>query len=603
MCGIIGYIGKGEAFPVLISGLKRMEYRGYDSFGFCIQGRDKNFSSFKKVGKISGADGDLAKVSAAGNAGHAHTRWATHGGVTEANAHPHLDCQGAISVVHNGIIENYKELKKELEAEGHAFISQTDTEVLAHLIEKYFDGNLERAVKKSVARVRGTYGIVVIAKNDPEKIVAARSGSPLLIGIGEDEFLVASDPAAVVANTKKVVYLNEGEIATLTPEGYSIYAQREPQEIEWDLRDVEKGDYPHFMLKEIMEQPESLANSLRGRLLPEDGNAKLGGLMPIEDRLRDIERMYIVACGTASYAALEGELMFEEYAGITTKTMAASEFRYRKSTIDRDCALLAVSQSGETADTLAAIREAKSKGVLTVGITNGIESTQARETDAGIYNHAGPEIGVASSKAFTSQLTVLALLTLYLGRQRDMALVMGQRIVNELARIPELAQKTIENCAGLKEVAQTYKKYPSFFFMGRKYNFPIAMEGALKLKELAYVHAEGVASGELKHGMIALIENDYPVIVICPSDSVYEKNISNIMELKARGARILAVATEGNVEIRDIADDVIYIPKTLEMLTPILSAITMQLFSYYVALARGCDIDKPRNLAKSVTVE
>lgn len=587
----------------MISGLKRMEYRGYDSFGFCIHGRDKNFSTFKKVGKISGAGRELDEMTINGNIGHAHTRWATHGGVTEVNAHPHLDCAGAISVVHNGIIENYKELKKELEAEGHAFLSQTDTEVLAHLVEKYFDGNLERAVKKAVARVRGTYGLVVIAKNDPNKIVAARSGSPLLIGIGEDEFLVASDPAAVVANTKKVVYLNEGEIATLTADGYSIYAERQPQEIEWDLKDVEKGDYPHFMLKEIMEQPESLANSLRGRLLPDEGSAKLGGLMPVGERLREIKKLHIVACGTARYAGLIGELMLEEYADLPTDADAASEFRYRKNILERDSAVLAISQSGETADTLAAIREAKSKGILTIGITNAVESTQARETDAGIYNHAGPEIGVASSKAFTSQLTVLALLTLYLGRQRNMALVMGQRIVNELAKIPSLAQETIENCVNLKEIAQIYKNYSSFFFMGRKYNFPIAMEGALKLKELAYVHAEGVASGELKHGMIALIDNDYPVIVICPSDSVYEKNISNIMELKARGARILAVATEGNEEIAEIANEVVYIPKTLEMLTPILTAIVMQLFSYHVAFARGCDIDKPRNLAKSVTVE
>jgi glucosamine--fructose-6-phosphate aminotransferase (isomerizing) len=603
MCGIIGYIGKGEAFPVLISGLKRMEYRGYDSFGFCIHDQDKNFSTFKKVGKISGADDDLGKVAVNGNIGHAHTRWATHGGVTEANAHPHLDCQGAISVVHNGIIENYKELKKELEAEGHEFISQTDTEVLAHLIEKYFDGNLERAVKKAIARVRGTYGIVVISKDDPNKIVAARSGSPLLLGIGDDEFLVASDPAAVVANTKKVVYLNEGEIAVLTPENYSIFTERQPQEIEWDAKDVEKGDYPHFMLKEIMEQPESLANSLRGRLLPDEGNAKLGGLMPVEDRLREIERMYIVACGTARYAALEGELMLEEYAGITTKAVAASEFRYRKSTIGRDCALLAVSQSGETADTLAAIREAKAKGVLTIGITNGVESTQARETDAGVYNHAGPEIGVAATKTFTSQLAVLALTVLYLGRQRQLSLVMGQRIVDELARSPGLVEKVLQSAPQIKTIAEKYKDSQSMLFLGRKYNYPIAMEGALKMKELSYIHAEGVAAGEMKHGWIALVDDGFPVVAICPDDSVYEKNISNIMEMKARKASIIAVATEGNEEIAGIADDVIYIPKTLEMLTPIVSVVALQLLAYYTALARGCDIDKPRNLAKSVTVE
>jgi len=603
MCGIIGYIGKREAFPVLVSGLKRMEYRGYDSFGFCIHGRDKNFSTFKKVGKISGANEELDGMTVAGNIGHAHTRWATHGGVTEVNAHPHLDCQGDISVVHNGIIENYKELKKELEAEGHTFISQTDTEVLAHLIEKFFDGNLERAVKKAVAKVRGTYGIVVLSKNDPNKIVAARSGSPLLIGIGDNEFLVASDPAAVVANTKKVVYLNEGEIATLTPENYFIYADRVPQEIEWDAKDVEKGEYPHFMLKEIMEQPESLRNSLRGRLLPEVGNAKLGGLMPVEERLREIERMYLIACGTASYAALEGEIMLEEYAGITAKMVPASEFRYRKSTINRDCAMLAISQSGETADTLAAIREAKSKGVMTIGITNAVESTQARETDAGIYNHAGPEIGVASTKAFTSQLAVLALMALYLGRQRQLSLVMGQRIVDELARIPELVEKVLQSAAQIKVIAEKYKDSQSMLFIGRKYNYPIAMEGALKMKELSYIHAEGVAAGEMKHGWIALVEDGFPVVAICPSDSVYEKNISNIMEMKARKASIIAVATEGNEDIASIADDVIYVPKTLEMLTPILATVPMQLLSYYVALARGCDIDKPRNLAKSVTVE
>ncbi|MFA6376810.1 MAG: glutamine--fructose-6-phosphate transaminase (isomerizing) [Candidatus Paceibacterota bacterium] len=603
MCGIIGYIGKREAFPVLISGLKRMEYRGYDSFGFCIQDKSKEFSTFKKVGKISGADQELDAMNVVGNIGHAHTRWATHGGVTDVNAHPHLDCKGDISVVHNGIIENYKELKKELEAEGHAFISQTDTEVLAHLIEKFFDGNLERAVKKAVAKVRGTYGIVVLSKNDPNKIVAARSGSPLLIGIGDNEFLVASDPAAVVANTKKVVYLNEGEIATLTPENYFIYADRVPQEIEWDAKDVEKGEYPHFMLKEIMEQPESLRNSLRGRLLPEVGNAKLGGLMPVEERLREIERIYLIACGTASYAALEGEIMLEEYAGITAKMVSASEFRYRKSTINRDCAMLAISQSGETADTLAAIREAKSKGVMTIGITNAIESTQARETDAGIYNHAGPEIGVASTKAFTSQLAVLALVALYLGRQRQLSLVMGQRIVDELARIPELVEKVLQSAPQTKTIAEKYKDAQSMLFIGRKYNYPIAMEGALKMKELSYIHAEGVAAGEMKHGWIALVEDGFPVVAICPSDSVYEKNISNIMEMKARKAKIIAVATEGNEDIASIADDVVYIPKTLEMLTPIVSAVVVQLLSYYAALARGCDIDKPRNLAKSVTVE
>jgi len=603
MCGIIGYIGKREAFPVLISGLKRMEYRGYDSFGFCVHDNHDHSVTFKKVGKISAADEQLDQMKVAGNVGHAHTRWATHGGVTEANAHPHLDCKGSISVVHNGIIENYKDLKKELQAEGHEFVSQTDTEVLAHLIEKYFNGNLERAVKMAVNRVRGTYGLVVLSKNDPNKIVAARSGSPLLIGIGDGEFLVASDPAAVVANTKKVVYLNEGEIATLTPENYSIYTERQPQEIEWNVEDVEKGKYSHFMLKEIMEQPESLCNSLRGRLIPDEGMAKLGGLMPIEERLRDIEKLYLIACGTAHYATMVAEYMFEEYAGITAKADFASEFRYRKSTIDRNSAFLAISQSGETADTLAAIREAKSKGVLTIGITNGIESTQARETDAGVYNHAGPEIGVAATKSYTSQLAILVLLALYMGRQRQLSLVMGQRIASELMRIPELVKKTLSCDVQIREIAAKYKDCTNMLFMGRKYNYPTAMEGALKMKELSYIHAEGLASGELKHGPLALVEDGFPVVAVCPSDSVYEKNISNIMELKARKAKIIAVATEGNEEIAGIADDVIYIPKTLEMLTPIVAVVPLQLLAYYAALARGCDIDKPRNLAKSVTVE
>jgi len=603
MCGIIGYIGKREAFPVLLSGLKRMEYRGYDSFGFCVHDGDKEPFTFKKIGKISSSDQELSAMSVQGNVGQAHTRWATHGGVTEVNAHPHLDCKGVISVVHNGIIENYKELKKELEAEGHTFLSQTDTEVLAHLIEKYFNGNLEQAVKKAVARVRGTYGLVVMSKDDPNKIVAARSGSPLLIGIGEDEFLVASDPAAVVANTKKVLYLDEGEIAVLTPESYFVFSDRQPQEIEWNVEDVEKGDYPHYMLKEIMEQPESLRNSLRGRLIPEEGRAKLGGLASVEERLREIERLYVIACGTARYSGLVAEYMLEEYAGITTKVDAASEFRYRKSTIDRNSAMLAISQSGETADTLAAIHEAKSKGILTLGITNVTGSTQARETEAGVYNHAGPEIGVASTKAYTSQLAILSLVTLFLGRQRQMSLVMGKRIVEELAAIPDLVKKTLELAPQIKELAEQYKGYENMIFMGRKYNFPTAMEGALKMKELSYIHAEGIAAGELKHGPIALIQDQFPVVAICPSDSVYEKNISNIMELKARQARILAVATEGNEEIANIADDVIYIPKTLEMLTPIISVVPLQLFAYYVAVARGCDVDKPRNLAKSVTVE
>jgi glutamine---fructose-6-phosphate transaminase (isomerizing) len=603
MCGIIGYIGANSAFPVLVSGLKRMEYRGYDSFGFCVFDKQNKPDLYKKVGKISDAGKELSILDIQGNIGIGHTRWATHGKVTEDNAHPHTDCRKNIFVAHNGIIENYKVLKEELIKDGHKFTSQTDTEVIAHLIEKFFTGNLELAVKKAIGYLKGTYGLVVISQEDPGKLVVAKSGSPLLIGIGEKEFLVASDPSAVIAYTKKVIYLSEGEIAVITSQSYFIFTERQPKEIEWNAEAVEKGKYPHFMLKEIMEQPESLRNAIRGRIILNEGKAQLGGFKNVEERLREIERMCIVACGTTRYAGMVGEYMLEEYAGINTKVDAASEFRYRRSAIDRKSALLAISQSGETADTLAAVHEAKSRGILTLGITNVTDSTQARETDAGVYNHAGPEIGVASTKAYTSHLAVLSLITLFLGRDRQMSLADGRRIAEGLERIPDLAEQTLKCADQVKELAEKYKGYEKMLFMGRKYNYPTALEGALKMKELSYIHAEGIAAGELKHGWIAIVENQFPVVAVCPTDSVYEKNISNIMELKARGARILAIATEGNKEIGQIADDVVYIPKTLEMLTPILAVIPLQLFSYYVAAARGCDVDKPRNLAKSVTVE
>ncbi len=532
-----------------------------------------------------------------------HTRWATHGGVTDANAHPHFDCKNNIYLAHNGIIENYKELKEQLIEEGHTFNSETDTEVLAHLIEKFLNGNLEEAVRKALALVKGTYGIVVISKSDPGKIVAARLGSPLLLGLGDNEYLIASDPSAVIAHTKKVIYLDDGETATITPENFFILKEKKPEEIEWQIEDAQKGGYPHFMLKEIMEQPESIANSLRGRLILEDGKAKLGGLNPVENKLREIERINIVACGTARHAGLVGEYMLEEYAGILTKVDAASEFRYRKTILDKKTAILAISQSGETADTLAAIREAKSRGILTLGITNVTGSTQARETDAGVYNHAGPEIGVASTKAYTSQLAVLALLTLYLGRQRQLSLVMGQRIAKELSRIPELVREILKQEPQIKKLAEKYKDFDNMLYLGRKYNYATAREGAHKIKETAYIHAEGCRGGEPKHCEIALISENFPSVCIVPSDSVYEKMISNIQEIKARKGPVIAIATEGNEEIKKIVDDVIYIPKTLEMLTPILAIIPLQLFAYHTAVLRGCDVDKPRNLAKSVTVE
>ncbi len=608
MCGIIGYIGKRNATPILTEGLRRESYRGYDSSGLALFD-GKEIICVKAVGKLENLESKLRSQAPEGLLGLGHVRWATTGEVTEANAHPQSDCRGNIWLVHNGIIENYRTLKENLEKEGHKFSSETDTEVIAHLVEKFFQGNLEEAVRRATKLLKGTYGLAVISKNDPQKIVAVRLSSPLLVGVGDNEYLVASDPSAVIAHTNKVIYLDEGELAVLSPEDFKIMSlgggkiTPETEEIDWTLEDAQKGDYPHFMLKEIMEQPESIMNSLRGRIILEEGKARLGGLTFVHDKLRNIKKINIVACGTAYYAGLVGEYMLEEYAGIPTEVDFGSEFRYRKPVLDKDTLILAISQSGETADTLAALREMKNKGMLTIGITNVVGSSQARETDAGVYNHAGSEIGVASTKAFTSQLTVLALLALYLGRQRQLSLVMGQRIAKELSRIPELAQKTLEQNERIKTLAAKYKDYKNFLYLGRKYNYPIALEGALKLKEISYLHAEGYGAGEMKHGPLALIDENFPTFVIAPSDSVYEKVITNAEEVKARKGPILALATEGNEDIKRVAEDIIYIPKTLEMLTPILSVIPLQLFAYHVGVLRGCDVDKPRNLAKAVSVE
>ena len=600
MCGIVGYIGKKPAFPILLSGLKRLEYRGYDSFGFSVLDSKTPFL-FKKSGKISQFEQNFPNPN--GEIGIAHTRWATHGGVTDANAHPHFDCLRNIFLVHNGIIENYKELKEKLEKEGHRFTSETDTEVMCHLIEKYFQGNLEEAVRKTLREVRGTYGIAVISKNDPQKIVAARLSSPLILGINQDEFLVASDPAAIITHTRQVINLDDNEIAVLKPNNFFILKEKPLVQIEWTLEEAEKKGYPHFMLKEIMEEPEAVENAIRGRLMIDEGSVKLGGLDSVREKLRRINRLILVACGTAAYAARVGEYMLEEYAGIPTEVDIGSEFRYRKPVVDKNTAAIFVSQSGETADTLAALKEMKEKEILTVGITNVVGSTQTRETDAGIYIRSGPEIAVASTKAFLGQLATLATLTVYLGRQREMALVMGKRIVSELAKLPGLAKEILKSAPEIEKLAKKYKDYKNFWFIGRKYNYPVALEGALKLKEISYLHAEGVAGGELKHGPLALIDENFPTIAICPSDSVYEKMVSNIQEIKARGGLVIAIATEGNEEIKKIVDEVIYIPKTLEMLTPMLSIIPLHLFAYYMAALLGCDVDKPKNLAKVITVE
>jgi glucosamine--fructose-6-phosphate aminotransferase (isomerizing) len=610
MCGIVGYIGKQKAVPILMDGIKSLEYRGYDSAGLAILESD-GIKSVKSVGKVVNLENKISGQNFNGNAGIVHSRWATHGGVTEANAHPHSDCGGNIWLVHNGIVENYKELKNELLTAGHKFKSETDTEVLAHLIEseKAKSEKLEDAVRLALQKVRGTYGLVIMDSREPGKLVATRNFSPLLLGLGDDEYIVASDASAVLKHTRSVIYLNDGEMAVLQPTSHKIInlqnqlVDRQPQELDWTLESAQKGGYPHFMLKEIFEQPESIENSLRGRLIVSEGMAKLGGLDSIKDKLRGIERIHIAACGTAYFAGKIGEYLIEEYAGIPVEVDLASELRYRKPIFNKNDALLVISQSGETADTLAALKEAKKKGLLTLGIVNVVGSTLARETDAGVYQHIGPEIGVASTKAFTSQVTILNLLALFLGRQRQMSLVMGERIAKELQQIPDLIRSILKQNDAIKAIAQKYQPYENFLYLGRKYNLPIAYEGALKLKEISYVHAEGCGSGEMKHGSIAMIDEKFPSVVIAPTDSVYEKNVSNIEEIRARRGPVIAIATEGNAEIKNLANDVIYLPKTLEMLTPILTAVPLQLFAYHFGVLRGLDVDKPRNLAKSVTVE
>ncbi len=607
MCGIVGYISKNpdnKAIQVGIEALKKLEYRGYDSAGLAFLNESGKIICHKAVGRIHNLEDRIDHSGfTTANPVILHTRWATHGKVCEANAHPHSDCTGQIFVVHNGIIENYQALREQLTREGHKFTSGTDSEVIAHLIESNFVDNLEEAVRKSLGSLIGTYALAAISSCDPNKIVAARLSSPLLIGIAGDHFILASDVSGIISHTRKVIYMDDGEIAVIGRENFTIIREKKVEEVEWPEDQLDKEKYPHYMLKEIMEQPLSIEQTLKERLSPENGNVKLTGLDPIEKRLQQINQIYVVGCGTARHAGLLAEYMFEEYAGIRTRCEAASELRYRKSLLDNNTALLAISQSGETADTLAAIRDAKMRGVLTMGITNVVGSSQSREIDAGVYTRCGMEIGVASTKAFTSQVASVALFALYLGRQRQLTATTAQRIVRELERIPDLVKGALECEEQVKELAEKYQNYENFFYLGRKYNYPIAREGALKLKEIAYVHSEGSWGGELKHGELALISETFPSVCIAPSDSVYEKMVSNIEEIKARKGPVIAIATEGNDEIADLADDVVYIPGTMELLTPILSIIPLQLFAYYFAALRDCDIDKPRNLAKSVTVE
>ncbi len=608
MCGIVGYTGRRPVKDFLIEGLKRLEYRGYDSAGIAFLDGGK-VRTVKAAGKVAMLESKIGKLPLAGM-GIAHTRWATHGKPSEKNAHPHTDCRARVAVVHNGIIENYRELREVLGKRGHHFRSETDTETIAHLIEEEMKtASFEAAFVKALKALRGAYGIVAISSDHPGMMLAARKSSPLVLGIGKDEMFVASDVSAMVGDVKRVVYLDDGEVATINGEGYSVktlsHRKREKEEValEWDKSVAERGGYPHFMLKEIFEQPRSFADALRGRLLIKEGRVRLGGLRTVEKRLRQINRIVIVSCGTSYHSGLVGEYLIEELTHIPTEVEMASEFRYRKPIVDKRTAVIAISQSGETADTLAAIREAKSQGALTLGIVNVVGSTIARETDAGIYCHAGPEVSVASTKAFTSQLAILSLLALYLGQEHGLSAAVGRRIVKGLAQIPKRMEMILAEASKVKTLAKRYAKQDHYLYLGRKYSFPNALEGALKIKEIAYVPAQGYPTGEMKHGPIALIDRAAMAIMLIPRDSVYEKNMSGMEEILARGGRVLAVGTVGDTVLVQKATDTILIPKTLELLTPVLSALPLQLFAYFVASLRGYDIDQPRNLAKSVTVE
>ena len=612
MCGIVGYLGPQDAAPILLEGLRRLEYRGYDSAGISVISEEGVLTTLKKPGKISVLEEAMKEAPIRGSCGIAHTRWATHGAPTEVNAHPHLSTDGDIALVHNGIIENADELRKDLEELGYEFRSETDTEVIIHLIDEAFKGNqkLEDAVAAALLQVEGAYGIAVVSGRDPGKIVAARHGSPLLLGIGKGgEYLVASDASALVTHTRDVVYLDDGDVAVLNGNGYSTFhlergvVTRPIHRITWELGAVEKGGFEHFMLKEIFEQPSSLRDVLRGRLLPEEGSAKLGGVTVSDLELLRIKRIIITACGTSWHSALLGEYMLEDLARVPVEVEYASEFRYKSPLVDETTLVIAISQSGETADTLAALREGKRRGAPTMGIVNTVGSTIARETDFGIYLHAGPEIGVASTKAFTSQVVALALFALYLGRRRGYSLEAGHRLVRALSALPNQVERILALDGEIRALAEKYMDCRNFLYLGRGYQFPVALEGALKLKEVSYIHAEGYPAAEMKHGPIALIDDDMPVVVLAPSDPIYSKVLSNIEEVRARHGRLIAVVTDGNNDIHDKVDHVISVPSSLPQVQPILTSIPLQLLAYHMAVLRGCDVDQPRNLAKSVTVE
>ena len=611
MCGIVGYVGPEEAGPILLQGLKRLEYRGYDSAGIALL-NGSGVQVVKRPGKLSSLEQAVQDAAPAGNCGIAHTRWATHGAPNELNAHPHTSSEGDIALVHNGIIENANDIRTQLSAIGYVFTSETDTEAIVHLIDRlWVEGEpLEDVVAAALRRVEGAYGIAVVSSRDPGKLVIARNGSPLLIGVGKNgETLAGSDAAAVIALTRDVVYLDDGDYAVLDMDGYRIknihgaQVNRTRHEVTWNLEAIEKGGYEHFMLKEIFEQPSSLRDVMRGRLLEEDGDSRLGGIADHQPDLSRVKRVVITACGTSWHAALLGEYMIEELARIPVEVEYASEFRYRNPVLEDGTLVLAISQSGETADTLAALREAKHRGISTMGVVNVVGSTIARETDYGIYLHAGPEIGVASTKAFTSQLVALALVTLNIGRRRHLSVVQGGGIVRALKELPAQVEKVLELDVQIRRLAEAYADARNFLYLGRGLQFPVALEGALKLKEVSYIHAEGYPAAEMKHGPIALIDQDMPVVVLAPRDAVYHKVVSSVEEVKARHGRIIAVVTDEAPELEGKVDHVIRVPQTIALLQPVLTTVPLQLLAYHMAMIRGSDVDQPRNLAKSVTVE
>ncbi|CAM2066941.1 glutamine--fructose-6-phosphate transaminase (isomerizing) [Sulfidibacter corallicola] len=608
MCGIIGYVGGRKAAPILLNGLKRLEYRGYDSAGLVTVNKT-GARRYRVVGRVQNLDKLVKGLDLSMPCGIAHTRWATHGKPTEANAHPHTDDTQQFYVAHNGIIENHEKLRTQLEAEGVHFRTETDTEVIVQLIAKFFETNLETAVEDALKHLEGTFGIAAVSSADPMKIVAARRGSPVIIGVGKDEMFVASDVSALVQYTDQVIYMEDNELAVLTPGEYQMLSfdhkpiQRETLQIDWKVEDEGLKGFPHFMLKEIYDQPETVRNACRGRMIVSEGVSVLGGLQSKMEEIKNLRKLIIVSCGTSYHAGLIGRYIFENLTDLNIEVELASEFRYRRLRLDETTAVLAISQSGETIDTLAAIREARRKGALTIGLVNVVGSTIARETDCGVYCHAGPEIGVASTKIFVSQLVILNLMALLIGRYQSVSLNEGVAVIKALQNLPDQISDILAQASQLEELAKTYQKYPNCLFIGRQMHTAVALEGALKLKEISYIHAEGYAAGEMKHGPISLIDENFPTIALLSNDASYDKMINNIQEIRARSGPVFAITYTGDAQAEKVADDIFRVPETHELLQPILSVIPLQLFAYYCARFRGTEIDKPRNLAKSVTVE